>query len=59
MQSQTQGAEQINGAMIHLTTGAKQTIESLREFGQAADSLHKAIDLLKIEVSNFKLKESK
>jgi len=55
MQLQSQGAQQINDAMINLTEAANKTIEVLQEFEKATKSLHQAVDSLKGEVLKFKV----
>lgn len=57
MQSQTQGAQQINDAMINLTDAAERTTNSLKEFEQATRDLHKSVDALRGEVSRFNVSE--
>jgi methyl-accepting chemotaxis protein WspA len=53
MRVQSQGAEQIREAVIHLSEGAHQTSISLREFNKATDHLREAVGGLKEEVSRF------
>lgn len=55
MQLQSQGAQQINGAMVNLTDAAGDTIEVLHEFEKGTKSLHEAVDGLKEEVLKFKV----
>jgi methyl-accepting chemotaxis protein WspA len=50
-QSQADGARQISEAMSQLTTDATQTIDSIREFGHAADDLQTAIGSLQESVA--------
>jgi methyl-accepting chemotaxis protein WspA len=52
MQSQAQGASQINEAMAHLTEGARQTAASLREFNGATDSLKDVVASLRRELTS-------
>lgn len=55
MQLQSQGAHQINDAMVNLAETANKTIEVLQEFEKATKSLHEAVDSLKGEVLKFKV----
>jgi len=55
MQSQSQGAQQINEAMVQLASGARLTLESLREFILATEHMHRAMGGLKEEVQKFKV----
>jgi len=55
MQSQSQGAHQINDAMANLTGIVHRTTNSLKEFDRATQSLHKAVDGLRHEVVRFKI----
>lgn len=57
MQSQSQGAHQISGAMANLTDAASKTTNSLREFDRATKALHKAIDGLREEITRFKVSD--
>lgn len=57
MQSQSQGAHQISGAMANLTDAAFKTTNSLKEFDRATKSLHKAIDGLRSEITHFKVSD--
>ena len=53
MRAQSQGARQINDAMVQLTEGARQTSGSLKEFNNATDHLRDAVTDLKQEISHF------
>jgi methyl-accepting chemotaxis protein WspA len=53
MRAQSQGARQINDAMVQLTEGARQTAGSLKEFNNATDHLRDAVSDLKQEISHF------
>lgn len=55
MRSQSEGARQIDQAMIHLTEVARQTTGSLREFKVATERLQLAIGTLREGVSVFKV----
>lgn len=57
MQSQSQGTQQISEAMVTLTGNATQTMQSIREFGQAATELQTAIASLRSSISTFKLRD--
>ncbi len=57
MQSQSQGAHQISGAMANLTDAAYKTTNSLKEFDRATKSLHRAIDELRNEITRFKVSD--
>lgn len=57
MQSQSQGAHQISGAMANLTDAAFKTTNSLQEFDRATKSLHNAIDGLRNEITRFKVSD--
>ena len=57
MQSQAQGAQQISEAMVQLTSHAAQTMESIREYGQAAGNLQAAVASLKDSIAIFKLRD--
>lgn len=57
MQSQSQGAYQINGAMMNLTDAANKTMNSLKEFERATLSLHLSIDGLRNEIIQFKVSD--
>lgn len=58
MQSQSQGAHQISGAMVNLTDAAYKTTNSLKEFERATKSLHKSIDVLRNEITRFKVSDN-
>jgi methyl-accepting chemotaxis protein WspA len=55
MRSQSEGATQINQAMLQLIDGARQSAGSLREFNASTDHLRGAVDGLKEEISRFHL----
>ena len=55
MQSQAQGAQQINEAMMVLTNGTRNTLDSLREFNTATEHMHGAMRGLKDEIQKFKV----
>jgi methyl-accepting chemotaxis protein WspA len=55
--SQSQGARQINEAMITLTDGARQTAASVEEFDKAVHNLHTAVEGLRREIARFKVAE--
>ena len=57
MQSQSQGAQQINEAMMVLTSGTRNTLDSLREFNAATEHMHGAMRGLKDEIQKFKVTE--
>ena len=59
MSAQSQGAKQINEAMVNLTDGARRTAESLREFDRAANNLHGAVEVLRREIARFKVSENR
>lgn len=58
MRVQSQGADQIREAVVHLSDGMNQTLTSLREFNQATAQLREAVGGLKEEVSRFKVDAS-
>lgn len=58
MQSQSQGAHQISDAMANLTDAAYRTSNSLKEFERATQSLHKAVDALRSEITRFQLSDT-
>jgi methyl-accepting chemotaxis protein WspA len=58
MRVQSQGAEQIREAVVHISEGASQTSVSLREFNKATNYLREAVSELKEEVSRFTLGDS-
>jgi methyl-accepting chemotaxis protein WspA len=55
MRAQSQGAVQINDAMVQLSAGARQTTSSLKEFDNATAHLRDAVGDLKQEISHFKV----
>jgi methyl-accepting chemotaxis protein len=55
--SQSQGAQQINEAMVTLTEGAQQTTISVQDFDKAVKNLHAAIEGLRREISRFQVAE--
>ena len=55
---QSQGADQIREAMVRLSEGAHQTINSLAEFNKATDHLREAVGGLKEDVSFFTVSRS-
>ncbi len=57
MSAQSQGAQQINEAMVTLTDGARQTSDSLQEFDKAVRNLHGAVEALRREISRFKVSD--
>lgn len=57
MQSQSEGAQQISGAMVQLTGTANQTMQSIHEFGRAAEDLQSAIASMREAVGKFRLKD--
>ncbi|MFW5489505.1 MAG: methyl-accepting chemotaxis protein [Desulfovibrio sp.] len=57
MGSQTQGAEQINQAMIHLMQTTDQTRQSLDEFNRATAQLNDTVQVLHREVSRFSVED--
>lgn len=57
MQAQSEGAEQISEAMTSLMSNAQQTMHSVQESGRAAADLQSAIGVLRVAVSQFKLRE--
>ena len=59
MSAQSQGAKQINEAMVNLTDGARRTAESLQEFDRAVANLHGAVEALRKEISRFKVSENR
>ncbi len=58
MQSQSLGAHQISDAMASLTDTAYRTSNSLKEFEKATQSLHKAVDALRNEITRFQLSDT-
>lgn len=58
MQSQSQGAHQISDAMANLTEAAYKTSNSLKEFERATQSLHRAVDGLRSEITRFKVSDT-
>jgi methyl-accepting chemotaxis protein WspA len=59
MYAQSQGAKQINEAMIGLTDGARRTADSLKEFDRAVANLHGAVEALRREIARFKVSEER
>jgi methyl-accepting chemotaxis protein WspA len=57
MRAQSEGAQQISEAMGSLVSNANQTVQSVKEFSQAASDLQAAISLLRDTVAQFKLRE--
>ena len=55
MRVQSQGADQIREAVVRISDGASQTLDSLREFNQATRHLREAVGGLKEEVSRFQV----
>ena len=58
MKVQSQGAAQIREAVIRISEGASQTLDSLREFNLATGHLREAVGGLKDEVSRFRVEPS-
>lgn len=58
MRSQSQGAQQINDSMIILSSITHNTMESLREFNKATESLHMATRDMNEEISRFRVKDN-
>ncbi|MBD2181809.1 methyl-accepting chemotaxis protein [Planktothrix sp. FACHB-1355] len=58
MESQSQGAEQIRGAMVQLSEASSQTAESLREINNSIGQLKDADQGLRCEISRFKVAAS-
>lgn len=54
MESQAEGASQINEAMVHLNDSAQQTIKAVKEINRMLDNLRRSADMLQAEVSRFK-----
>jgi len=59
MSAQSQGAKQINEAMVNLTDGARRTADSLQEFERAVKNLHGAVEALRREIARFKVSENR
>ncbi len=57
MKSQSQGAQQINDAMMQLTEGTRNAIDSLREFNKTTDFMRDAVRGLGDEISRFQVSE--
>ncbi|HMN97703.1 MAG TPA: methyl-accepting chemotaxis protein [Phycisphaerales bacterium] len=57
MQAQSAGADQIREAMGHLTGNATQAMQSIEQFGHAANDLQNAIATLRDAVARFTLGE--
>lgn len=55
MHFQTQGAEQINHAMMQLNESAQQTVDSLRQSNSAIEKLNEAASNLQHGVTKFKV----
>jgi methyl-accepting chemotaxis protein WspA len=55
VEEQSQGAQQISDAMEHLTQASQQTAGSLRETNHALLQLDEASNILKTEISRFKV----
>lgn len=55
MQAQAIGAEQISEALLQLTEGAQQTVESLRQSNLAIDDLKQVSGNLRTSVARFKV----
>lgn len=56
MQSQSQGADQINSAMSQLSSHASHTAEAATEYANAANELQEAIASLKSSIASFQLR---
>ena len=54
MNAQTEGAQQISGAMSQLTAVAKSSSDSISTFNQATEDLHGAVGDLGEEIKKFK-----
>jgi methyl-accepting chemotaxis protein len=57
LSAQSQGAQQINDAMVDLAEGARQTTASVEEFDKAVHNLHTAVEGLRREIARFKVSE--
>jgi len=55
MRAQSQGAQQINEAMMQLSEGVRKTSESLAQFNGATEQLREAARTLQTEMSRFKV----
>ena len=55
MQAQASGAEQITQALAQLGEAAQQTVDSLRQSGQAIDELNRVAIGLRGGISRFTL----
>ncbi len=55
MNAQVEGAQQISEAMIQLSAMAEHTKDSLSEFKEVTTQLNEAVQVLRLEVSRFKL----
>lgn len=55
MQAQSTGAEQINQALVQLSEASSQTVDSLRQAGNAIDELNQVANNLRVGVSRFKV----
>ncbi len=58
MQFQSQGADQIKQAIVHLSETARQTVDALQKSNSAIDTLNEAADGLQTGVSKFKVLSS-
>jgi len=58
MQFQSQGADQIKQAIVHLSETARQTVDALQKSNSAIDTLNEAADGLQAGVSKFKVLNS-
>jgi methyl-accepting chemotaxis protein WspA len=58
MNTQADGAQQINSAMIQLTDAARSTSTSIGAFNQATSDLRDAVGGLRVEVTKFKVEKS-
>jgi methyl-accepting chemotaxis protein WspA len=56
MQAQASGAEQITQALTQLSEAAQQTVDSLRQSGQAIDELNRVAVGLRNGVARFTLR---
>jgi methyl-accepting chemotaxis protein WspA len=53
MRNQTVGAEQINEAMVKVSSGARQTAAALEDFNKSASHLRQSVELLNQEIAQF------
>ncbi len=58
MQFQSQGADQIKQAIVHLSETARQTVDSLQKSNSAIETLNEAANGLQTGVSRFKVLSS-